>query len=687
MSALVNRSGLWIAVSVMTLLLSMGIFLAACGPAAPAAPTEAAAAAAPTAAAASAEPTAPAAAAEPTAPTASAAVCDPAAITVLGAYGSKDSNPNFLEIAAAVVAGVPAPISTNAGTGPAEFATRQAAGEGFAEQVDRHTIGFYTGHGSRTDLKMLESSPVVIEDLPVLGQGQCNTGDQGRLRYLILSSCNTFAHGPKVACTPVPGATPSPKAYRCPGEWQYDAAGDTEQMASVYTRWGPRLGNGLRMICGSSTDLPPGNAQAIWWNYGHGKSVADAILVSLSNQRDVSLCLAKGGREFAQSPLMDDLSFTPKSNEFDDSANLAEIFYHIQYSKPFLAEYQPVLGVLVNNIQAEKTLAQLQAASTSFPGCLPVMLNEGLSKRSYPYPLGEQPLGEQREKLPHYPNEARALAEGPTEHGYVVNAGEALGKMEIPSRDQRPQFASGIHLMLTSFPADPRLQNQEALWVTQKNTIITFPQLIRLDQVEGIENLDLQKDLDNLLAFYKNLKEEYGQERANLTEKESDDTEWPLVRILFAGSEVQLNPDGRPIFGVNDRQTVGPAVNKEAVRKPDEAFLRSLWSLYYREAYKSLIGGDAMEAGMPAEAVASMFLDDRKEPVERILTILQETYKEGQQPYRLDSWTWGYVHVGSDLLRVLYQFRFDPNTEAGFTAADYPPVYKWVPGQPGDKCG
>ena len=647
-------------------------------------------------------PAAVAKAAEPTATSTATptVVCD-STVSVLSAWGSEDDPPSFQGIAATFAEGAE---KTGTVTGPVAFATALAAGDTFESQVNQNTIGFYTGHGSPTDFKMLDGTPVVIKNLPPLGQfGQCTDPDPARLRYLILSSCQTFAHGPR-AC-----ATPRAKDYGCPGEWRYD----NPNMASVYTQWGSALGNGLHMACGSSTLLPPTNASQFWSKYGPGRSVADAILESLSNTDDVGLCLAKGGREFARSPLMADQTFTPAANPFDQS-DPQNIYYHIQYTKSFTDTHRPGYDVLVDNIQAEEgpgfavrvdniqeeeVAAQFSAISEAFPSCLPVLdADKGQTQSRSGAP--------QAQELTRYSTEADALApaNSPSEEEFVdyarraacfpLASGSRLTNLrtitetvECQVPGLRPQFASGIHMLLATFPAVPELQHQEALSVTQKNVIITFSQLIRLDEVKGFEELKLQEELNSLVKFYTKLSEAYPQmyPQNGLTETlKTDGKVWPLVRMLDGGLDVQLNVDGSPISVVNRWHPVKGTKGAERVRKPDEAFLRSLWELYYREAYSSTTGMDAPKDVSAADIVKKLLDDDKTRAPADILEILKATYKERQPPYRLASWTWGYD--GTGLLRVGYQFRFDPNTKAGYTAADYPPVEVGIDGQTGDSC-
>ena len=105
--------------------------------------------------------------------------------------------------------------------------------------------------------------------------------------------------------------------------------------------------------------------------------------------------------------------------------------------------------------------------------------------------------------------------------------------------------------------------------------------------------------------------------------------------MLDGGLDVQLNVDGSPISVVNRFQPVKGTHRAEQVRKPDEAFLRSLWQLYYREAYRGITGRDAVADGLsPADTVRRLLDDGTRAPSD-ILEILQATYAERQPPYRL----------------------------------------------------
>lgn len=575
-----------------------------------------------------AETAAPEAAPAPTVVVPPAPVCDEPAPSVLAIWGNEDTNPNFQSIANSFV--------MDAGRTSGFGQTSWPAGTGFAEDMNQHTIGFYTGHGSPTTFDVLASvgvtTAITITSLSPLGQ--CDAGAQDQLRYLMFASCNTFAHGPKDC------SDPKAQDYACPGEWLYDPAGDNEAMRSIYTRWGPALGSGLRIACGMSTDAPPENATGLWSEYGF-RSVADAVAASLSLQNDVAMCIARGGRDFADSPLMQDSSFITESNPFDDGP---EVYYHIQYGKPFADPYKPVHGVLVGEDQVEDQVDLFNKISQSFPECLPVLGYD---------PAAPQRRGDpskQDKSLTGFASEAEALGKTESEKQFIEYALQGLDELDFenPGLDADNAYASGIYLMMTTFPADPAQQNQEALRVAVKNVIITFPQLFAFDEVGGIDDLGRSQDFERLGSFYDIMQELFPVERWAAPRRAGQ----PLMRLWGQDIQVQLNADGSPISGTSKWQaTEGiKAISSERVLTPFAAFLKSLDQL----------GLDPLGIGA-----------------------------DGESPYRLEAWEWGY---GYDELgyppesRIWYRFRFGPNQAAGYDASTHPPVYEWVRGQQGEYC-
>ena len=219
------------------LLVALGMFMAVC-----VAPSTAAKAAASIAAQAAAPTATPSAASAP--------ACDPDPGTGLSIWGNTGIDPNFSLIASTFA---------SAATG-FSFAGPTPADIDFAQQMDHTMIGFYTGHGHPTYFDVVDTDPLGNPTMPVRKyvadlslMGQCPSDSGGELRYLIQFSCNVFAHGPNVCDN-----SQNIGDYECPGKWRYESTGDRKEMRSIYARWGPVLGNGLRMACGSSTDIPPG---------------------------------------------------------------------------------------------------------------------------------------------------------------------------------------------------------------------------------------------------------------------------------------------------------------------------------------------------------------------------------------------------------------------------------------------
>jgi hypothetical protein len=378
------------------------------------------------------------------------------------------------------------------------------------------------------------------------------------------------------------------------------------------------------MACGMSTDAPPKNARGLWAEYGT-RSVADAIVASLSLQKDVAMCIARGGKEFAESPLMEDTGFTTQTNQHDD---IPAVYYHIQYGKPLVYPYQPVHGVLIGEDQVEDQLALFESISGSFPECLPVLeVPDAKIQR-------EGDPSNQDQSLTGFASEAEALGKTEYEKQFIEYALQGLEELDFenPGLDADNAYASGIYLMMTTFPADPAQQNQEALRVAVKNVIITFPQLFALDEISGFEDLGRPQDLENLNSFYDDLQERFDDSRWAAPRRDGK----PLVRLLDGGIEVQLNTNGSPISGVSYWQPIEgiQAIGSERVLNPYEAFVESLEQL--------------------------------------------GRWPDEELPYRLESWEWGYASQ-----RIWYGFRFGPNQAAGYDASTHPPFYRWVEGQQG----
>ena len=151
---------------------------------------------------------------------------------------------------------------------------------------------------------------------------------------------------------------------------------------------------------------------------------------------DVGLCLAKGGREFGESSLMADQTFTSEANTFD---NRSDVYYHMQYFKPFNGTYRPVSAMLDSkggeeeagyrrivyskkeDVSDQLTHSRVLSELPARPGC-----RERQSQSRFGAP--------QAWELTPYPDEARALAGSPSEETYVSSAGLAAACFPPASR-------------------------------------------------------------------------------------------------------------------------------------------------------------------------------------------------------------------------------------------------------------
>lgn len=180
--------------------------------------------------------------------------------------------------------------------------------------IDRNMLFFYAGHGLPTLWNTLGNDAV---------QGNVNLGDgpQGLLRYYWQCSCEVFAHGPR-------NCTSHPLVYGCPED--FDGSSDSFSMRNVYERWGPALGDDLRMACGVSTDAwcHQGNVNNIWDDYNSGMDVADSFIDGLhTGTSAVPLCITTGGFFTASTPLYD--------ATFTNQPNPSGSYLHIQYLTGF----------------------------------------------------------------------------------------------------------------------------------------------------------------------------------------------------------------------------------------------------------------------------------------------------------------------------------------------------------------
>jgi hypothetical protein len=96
----------------------------------------------------------------------------------------------------------------------------------------------------------------------------------------------------------------------------FDGSADSASMRNVFERWGPALGNDLRMACGVSTlaYCHEGNVNAIWDQFNnHGASVAESFINGLGSSTVKPLCITRGGSNIANTPLYD-ATFTNRRN-------------------------------------------------------------------------------------------------------------------------------------------------------------------------------------------------------------------------------------------------------------------------------------------------------------------------------------------------------------------------------------
>jgi len=179
--------------------------------------------------------------------------------------------------------------------------------------IDKPMLFFYAGHGNPTTWNTLgdngHQSDVLLGN--ILGNGQ--------LRYFWQCSCETFAHGPRV-CSGGDCDYSEPQ--------NFDGSADSAAMRNVFERWGPAIGNDLRMACGVSTlaYCHEGNVNSIWNKFNNeGRSVAESFILGLGSTSVKPLCITRGGSNINTTPLYD-LTFTNRRNSSGND------YLHILYS-------------------------------------------------------------------------------------------------------------------------------------------------------------------------------------------------------------------------------------------------------------------------------------------------------------------------------------------------------------------
>lgn len=179
--------------------------------------------------------------------------------------------------------------------------------------IDKPMLFFYAGHGNPTTWNTLGNNGHQTDVLlgNILGSGQ--------LRYFWQCSCETFAHGPRVC-------SGSDCDYSEPQN--FDGSADSVAMRNVFERWGPAIGDDLRMACGVSTlaYCHEGNVNSIWNKFNNeGRSVAESFILGLGSSSVKPLCITRGGSNINNTPLYD-MTFTNRRNTSGKG------YLHILYS-------------------------------------------------------------------------------------------------------------------------------------------------------------------------------------------------------------------------------------------------------------------------------------------------------------------------------------------------------------------
>jgi hypothetical protein len=238
--------------------------------------------------------------------------------------------------------------------------------ESVAHGLEQSQITFYAGHGDPEGFRAIESKTVALGDFSL---GDINT------RYLFMTSCNVFAHGPRLKG----GDFINPDLFDASQfRAEQSLTGSAPGMANVFFNWGRNYGNAryplnpsLRLACGGSSliggavefgDYPT----HLFWYYSSVRRLnpADSWLVSLYIRGKAEpLCMSRGDSLKASGLSDPEFEMTPPA-----APGTLPKFVYIQY---------PVEG------RADDPL--IQAASTGVVGNLGAP-HTGLNEASI-YPI------------------------------------------------------------------------------------------------------------------------------------------------------------------------------------------------------------------------------------------------------------------------------------------------------------
>jgi hypothetical protein len=160
-----------------------------------------------------------------------------------------------------------------------------------SQGLEGSNVIFYSGHGLVDNFHALASSgnaSIKISDFSL--------GDHDA-RYLLMLSCNVFAHGPNTS-----GGFSHPELFEPSRGGAVSAGGH----ANVFERWTRPQGGvvplnpGLRLACGGASPIGGGMhpTEAFWYYYSQGFGPADAFLLGFYKPEsvEVPLCLSRGDR-------------------------------------------------------------------------------------------------------------------------------------------------------------------------------------------------------------------------------------------------------------------------------------------------------------------------------------------------------------------------------------------------------